>query len=386
MTSRASEITSPQYFGPYNLRFTTEADVEDILEHIAAKEKVFSQQTTKREAVYRRQEDFVAEQVRRGRFTAIDRIAGNEEEFERMGREKRLVAITGAYPLGIDEHNHNKQQRIPIEARAGQRAVPRITWEVGTSLYLKPLDVPNKAGLYPLGGFYDLLVVSRVLDLFARAEDDTVDAITANVQTRLTSILARLTQAPNLWTIIGSPSPELISATSGTTQGEKTEGQDRNFEQQDKYFLTAKPNNFPAMAAFLLKAYRNGGSVVYERGGIKNIVRVRLDELPRDLLAMLPVIVDRYAFFNQNAQTGISETRIKFNQILPLEIEPPSSTRKSSNGWHGPASTFARRPVTDDDGDAHRNLVLASVTPTEEPSAPVPVAASPAESRYGYRT
>jgi hypothetical protein len=308
------------------VRLTDEHDVDAIIQHLKDKEK--AEDPRKRNAVYLRDFSLIEKQVSAGFFVALERVAANEHERKKLKADRAIVAATGAYPLGLDSTGN--QVRIPIQSRNGEQSPLLMTYEIGSSLYVKPNDLPNENGLLPKGCTYDLIVGMTTLNLFRLAARYQVEAITANVQTELDDVIARLTGEYLCWNFLPKPSPELTRGSLITTVDKSGSGEDNNFKNIEKFFFRVTPDKLPTTGNFLYTAYCDGG-VTYNRGSIENRLNVDFSRLPNDLVNLMQITATMPGIFRPDpyadaemkriyAERPFSDVRRAAEVYMPREI------------------------------------------------------------------
>lgn len=325
----AHAFDSEHFFPGYVFRYSRTEDVAEVTKIIAGE----GLEDSKRQAVYPRDPSLVNWAVSNGLFTIIERHAMNERELALLGQPSKIVAITGMYPLGLDEHGH--QRRFPVEnTNKGGHPISRFVVEVGSTRYLKENDLPNALGHKPANCFYLPIVagvVAKIFHLAGREVGDrvlNVDAITANVQTRepMIDIMTRL-QAPPLGFVQIRPASELKEYTGSITQGEA-------FQTMDKNFYSFPAQALPDLAMYMLQCVR-AGMVSSDTGMIINTVGMRF-EIEGDLIKTLDAVARRAGSIIQEPKgVSMTDVRERLNPSIPVNdavIQVQASPSVGENG------------------------------------------------------
>jgi hypothetical protein len=311
------------HFGSYVAGFTTADDVDAVLRLIESKASL---SPSKRDAVYERAHNIISQNVSNGLFCKIERVATNENELEKLGGEKRLIAITGAYLLAVNELGVHTA--IPTETAMERQHIRHRAAEIGTTLHIEANDLPNADDKYPKRCFYRPLIAMTTLNLFRLAGQEVggkklgFDTITANVQNRpqMRTIMNWLTHGPLDWSMIERPSKELIKATSETTVD------DEDFLARDKFFYELFPSSLPVMARYLLDCARTG-RVTSDHETLQNTVHMGFD-LSTEMVTFLQVIKSSPQYFAKSKRAGLRAGFEDVRRRLPIAPEPEAIFEK----------------------------------------------------------
>jgi hypothetical protein len=161
----------------------------------------------------------------------------------REGERETLIAASAAYLLA---------DGIPIRIDASEASSAKhVTWEIGSSLRRRERELHSANGALPRN-LYDLMKAALVIDLFNRANDIQVDALTVNIQVVLGNLDRRITSMPHCWTRIDNPHTDLAEALSTTTSEPN--------QAIPKRFYRHNLTDLPSLATYLLALFHRASS------------------------------------------------------------------------------------------------------------------------------